>query len=172
MKEIDYYQCYEKIVEQLKQGAFLNVKNKNGIVNTMTIAWGAMGYMWRKPVFTVMVRQSRYTHNLIENAESFTVSFPRQGQLKNELNICGTKSGQDIDKFKECNLTLQKSNKVETPVIKECDLHLECKIVYKQPMDPTFMSEEIIKVYGDEKDYHTLYYGEVLSCCAKEDINL
>jgi len=172
MKEIDCSQLSEQIIEQLKKGAFLTVKDKNGNLNTMTIGWGSLGYMWFRPVFTVMVRLSRYTYKLIENSDEFTVSFPLKGQLAKALEICGTKSGRDINKFKECNLTLQKSQNIETPVIAECDLHLECKIVYKQLMDSMFMSEEIEKVYGAGKDYHVLYYGEILSCNAKEDINI
>ncbi|MDD3012163.1 MAG: flavin reductase [Candidatus Gastranaerophilales bacterium] len=171
MKEIDYSQLSEQIIEQLKKGAFLTVRDKNGNLNTMTIGWGSLGYMWFKPVFIVMVRFSRYTYKLIENSDEFSVSFPLKGQLKKELGVCGTKTGRDLDKFKECNLKLQMAQNIKTPVIAECDLHLECKIVYKQSLDATFMSEEIVRVYGSEKDYHTLYYGEILSCSAKEDIN-
>jgi flavin reductase (DIM6/NTAB) family NADH-FMN oxidoreductase RutF len=169
MKEIDCNQLSEQIIEQLKKGAFLTVKDKNGTLNTMTIGWGSLGYMLSRPVFTVMVRLSRFTYKLIENSDEFTVSFPLKGQLKKELEICGTKSGRDINKFEECNLTLQKAQNIETPVIAECDLHLECKIVYKQLMNPEFMSEEIDRVYGSGKDYHALYYGEILSCNVKED---
>jgi flavin reductase (DIM6/NTAB) family NADH-FMN oxidoreductase RutF len=172
MKEIDCFQLSEQIIEQLKKGAFLTVRDKNENLNTMTIGWGSLGYMWFKPVFIAMVRFSRYTYKLMENSDEFTVSFPLKGQLKKELEICGTKSGRDIDKFKECNLALQNSQKIKTPVIADCDLNLECKIFYKQTLDPMFISEELEKVYGPGKDYHTLYYGEILSCNVKEDFNL
>lgn len=167
MKEVNYIDVSEQIEKQLPQGAFLNVKDKNGNVNTMTIAWGNLGYMWMKPIFTVMVRYSRHTYKLIENAEDFTVSFPIKGQLKNELNFCGSKSGRDCDKFKELNLKTINGKKVKSPILEDCDINLECKIVYKQALDPSGMSESIMKVYGEQKDYHVLYYGEILSCLIK-----
>ena len=40
MKEVNYVSVSEKIQKQLPQGAFLTVKDKAGIINTMTIAWG------------------------------------------------------------------------------------------------------------------------------------
>ena len=43
--------------------------------NTMTVSWGGLGTLWGKPVATVYVRQSRYTHEFMDNGEYFTVSF-------------------------------------------------------------------------------------------------
>lgn len=143
------------------KGAFLTVKDGDK-VNTMTIGWANVGYQWRKPVFTVLVRKSRYTYELIDNAKEFTVSLPVNVDLKKELGICGTKSGRDIDKFKECNLTLKEGKVVNTPVIGECDMHYECKIVYKQEMDPNFLCEDIKNSSYKNGDYHVLYYGEIV----------
>lgn len=168
MKEVNYIEVSEKIQKQLTQGAFLTVKDNNENINTMTIAWGNLGFMWNKPVFTVMVRYSRHTYKLIENAEDFTVSFPTKNQLKTELSFCGSKSGRDLDKFKELNLKIQDGKRVNSPIIADCDVHLECKIVYKQALENSGMNEYVKNIYGDEKDYHVLYYGEILSCLTNE----
>lgn len=169
MKEIKYNELSKELLDQLTKGAFLTVKDNSGNLNTMTIGWGTIGYMWRKPVFMAMVRYSRYTYDLIENSKEFTVSLPLNNELKKELDICGTKSGRDINKFTECNLTPIKANTVNTPVIDKCDLYFECKIVYKQSMDPQcIISDEIHDLYGPAKDYHTLYYGEILTCYIKD----
>ncbi|MGH4137423.1 flavin reductase family protein [Clostridium sp.] len=148
------------------QGAFLTVKSGDKI-NTMTIGWGTVGYVWNKPIFTVMVRKSRYTYDFMENSDNFTVSIPLSKNLKNELMVCGSKSGRDIDKFKECNLTLEKSKKVDTPIISECELHYECKIVYKQEMNPELLSKDIVEGSYKTGDYHTLYYGEIVETYIK-----
>ncbi len=147
-----------------KIGAFLTVKEGDR-VNTMTISWGNIGFEWRRPIFTALVRKSRYTFDLIEKAESFTVSVPVNNNLKKELGFCGSKSGRDFDKFKECNLELVPSKAVETPIIGGEDMiHYECKIVYKQAMDPSLLDKKIQEeCYGDD-DYHTLYYGEIVEC--------
>lgn len=165
MKEVNYKEVSNKIQEQLaKNGAFLTVKDKNGNLNTMTISWGNIGRMWEKPIFTVMVRYSRHTYKLIENSDNFTVSFPTKGQLVKELAFCGSKSARDVDKFKELNLSVTESKKVSSPIISDCDLHLECKIIYKQAMDSSGMGEFVKEIYGEENDLHVLYYGEIVSC--------
>jgi flavin reductase (DIM6/NTAB) family NADH-FMN oxidoreductase RutF len=166
-KEIKYNELSKELLGQLQRGAFLTSKAGDR-VNTMTIAWGSLGYMWNKPVFIAMVRYSRYTFEIIDNAQDFTVGFPLKGQLKEALGVCGSKSGRDIDKFKECSLNLIPSNKVNTPLIDGCDIQLECKIVYKQPMDGEHLSEEIIMRSYPEGDYHVLYYGEILGTYIRE----
>ncbi len=161
----NFVENLELAMEKLhKAGAFLTVKEGDR-VNTMTISWGNVGFEWRRPIFTALVRKSRYTYDLIEKAESFTVSIPVNDNLKKELGFCGSKSGRDFDKFKECNLELVSSKAVETPIIGGEDMiHYECKIVYKQPMNKDFLDKKIQEeCYGDD-DYHTLYYGEIVEC--------
>ena len=43
--------------------------------NTMTISWGGMGTLWGRPVATVYIRTSRYTHEFVDANEYFTISF-------------------------------------------------------------------------------------------------
>lgn len=162
MKEIAYNKFIKEVTDILPKGAFLTVKSGNEL-NTMTIGWGTIGYIWGKPFFVVAVRDSRYTFNLIENSKEFTVSIPFDGKLKDELNFCGTKSGKDYDKFKECNLNLISGQKVETPVIEGCRLHYECKIKFKQPMNRDLLDNEFDVKWYPKRDYHTLYYGEIVS---------
>lgn len=164
---VNFMEHLERGMECLRtKGAFLTVKSGDK-VNTMTIGWGSVGYEWNRPIFTVLVRESRYTSELIEKSDNFTVSIPLSRDLKGALAVCGSKSGRDIDKFVECNLTLEKSKKVDTPIIGECELHYECKIVYKQEMNPELLSKDIIESAYKTGDYHTLYYGEIVATYIK-----
>lgn len=162
-KVVRFDEISNKVLEQLPKGAFLTVKSGE-IVNTMTIGWGSIGYLWRKPVFVVMVRQSRYTYGLMEDAKDFTVSVPLNGRLKEALNFCGTKSGKEINKIENAHLTLGESKNVKAPYIGECDVIIECKIVYKQAMDSAALDTEIVSKSYREGDLHTFYYGEILGC--------
>lgn len=165
--KVNFTENLERGMESLRtQGAFLIVRSGEKI-DTMTIGWGNVGYVWNRPIFTVMVRKSRYTHELIENSDNFTVSIPLNKNLKSALTVCGSKSGRDIDKFKECNLTLENSKKVDTPIISECELHYECKIVYKQEMNSALLSKNIVESSYKDGDYHTLYYGEIVETYIK-----
>ena len=98
MKEVMYNGYAKEVLEALPKGAFLNVSDGQKD-NTMTIGWANLGFMWKKPILTVMVRHSRYTYELIEKADCFTLSLPLSTDLKKELGICGTKSGRNVDKF-------------------------------------------------------------------------
>lgn len=80
-----------------------------GKVNTMTASWGGIGNMWSKPVFTCVIRPQRYTFEFTENADFITLSFFGRGYRK-ELNLCGSKSGRDIDKITAAGLTVIKEN--------------------------------------------------------------
>jgi flavin reductase (DIM6/NTAB) family NADH-FMN oxidoreductase RutF len=162
MKSIKIEELSKDLLHQLAKGAFLTVKNEKN-VNTMTIGWGSVGYIWNKPILMVPVRYSRHTYTLINHAETFTVSVPVTKNLKDALALCGTKSGKNLDKIKACGLTLVDAKSVETPIIGECDLHIECKVVYKQAMEPGNITEEIRTMNYPQNDFHVLFYGEIVS---------
>lgn len=144
-------------------GVFLTVKDGNR-VNTMTIGWASVGRIWGKPMFTILVRYSRYTYEFLKNAKDFSISIPKKGKMNKELGFCGTKSGRDFDKFKECNLTLKEAKKIYSPIIEECEAFYECKICYRQSMTPTSIIDENIenRYYADNNDYHEIFIGEIL----------
>ncbi len=125
-------------------GAFIVAVDSNGVSNPMTIGWGQVGVVWSRPVFTALVRVSRYTHECLRSADTFTINVPLPGELKDELIFCGTKSGRDLDKAAECGLTMVSGKAVETPIIEECALHYECRIVARTQQERTdFSSDEI-----------------------------
>jgi len=161
MPEISYSDQAGKAVEILSQGAFLTTA-ADGKTNTMTIAWGNIGFMWGKPIFTVMVRPSRFTFGLIEQSNEFTVSLPL-GDMKQAVTYCGTKSGRDMDKISAAGLTLAAGKKIATPTIAGCGLYYECKVIYKQTMPPIIVPQDLKTQWYPGGDYHTMYFGEILT---------
>ncbi len=161
MEEVRYEEYAKEYLEQLKKGAFLTVKGARD--NTMTIGWGTIGYMWKKPVLMVMVRPTRHSYALLEQAREFTVSVPLHQNLQDQLLGCGKHSGRDMDKFKEFGLDKQNAlSLLETPVVGNCRLHYECRLLYRHPLDPEELDEVIRDTAYTQGDYHVLYYGEVL----------
>ena len=153
-----------EVLVQLKQGLFLNC----GTVehpNAMTIGWGSIGTYWGQPMFVVPVRFSRYTHELIDTCNRFTVSVPLHDMYK-ELAYCGTRSGRDGNKFAALGLTAAPAQEVSPlPIIGECELHYECHVMYRQTMDSLlFHSSEILHNSYGQGDFHTMYYGKILAC--------
>lgn len=81
----------------------------DGAVNTMTASWGGIGHIWSIPVFTCVIRPQRYTFEFTESTDIITLSFFGRGYRK-ALNLCGSKSGRDMDKISASGLTPVKEN--------------------------------------------------------------
>lgn len=166
MRDVDYLNVAEDIVSRIKEGAFLTVRSGNAL-NTMTIGWATFGMVWGKPIMMVAVRSSRHTFGIIEKAKDFTVTVPA-GDMHQETAYCGSKSGRDVDKFKMCHLETTDSRHVASPIIKARACHYECRIVYKSAMNPAHLDGDYDTSLYPKKDYHTLYFGEILACYETE----
>lgn len=168
MKELNYFEQVNLITERLANGGvFLSVAGERP--NTMTIGWGAASYIWKRPVFIALVRPQRYTHDLLESARTFTVSVPTLKPLREELAFAGTRSGRDVNKFEGHGLTAAPALKVPAPIVAECGLHLECRVMLRQNMTGERMSREIIDYTYRTGDFHEMYFGEVLACYGTDE---
>ena len=166
MKDVDYMHVAEDSINKIKDGAFLTVKSGNAL-NTMTIGWATFGVVWKKPIMMVAVRSTRHTFGIIEAANDFTVTVPA-GNMHKEAAFCGSKSGRNVDKFKMCNLEITDGRHVASPIINIHGRHYECKIIYKSAMDPAHFDKDYESSIYPQKDYHTLYFGEILACYETE----
>lgn len=166
LRPVAYNEYANEITEILSKGAFLTTA-ANGTVNTMTIAWGSIGFMWGKPVFMIMVRPSRYTHELLKHSETFSVSLPFT-DAKEALGICGSRSGRNEDKLAAAGLKLLPGQHIKTPVLDLPGMHYECRIVYQQPMDAAVLAGEQQTKWYANGDYHILYFGEIVASYVNE----
>ncbi len=130
--------------------------------NCMTVAWGSLGTMWGKPFVQAVVRPSRYTREFMEGYDTFTVcAFP--GEQHKALQLLGSRSGRDGNKIAEAGLTPTAATVVGAPGYVEAELVIECRKIYWQDMDPSgFLDPEIGKNYP-QKDYHRIYFGEIVA---------
>lgn len=171
-KQIDVFDCAKEIMQSLQTGVLLTTK-ANDKVNSMTISWGALSIEWGKPIFSVFVRENRFTKQQLDENPEFTINIPFKKFDKKILGYCGTKSGKDVDKIKDLNLNLVESEKISVPAIKELPLTLECKVIYKQLQNLDGIDElDRQKFYpqnvdssfhGANKDPHTAYFGEIVN---------
>lgn len=171
-KEIEVFDYANEIMKAIKTGVLLTTK-VDGKVNSMTISWGTLGIEWGKPIFTVFVRENRFTKQQLEKNPEFTISIPIGEVNRKILGICGTKSGHLTDKINELNLSLESPNIISVPAIKELPLTLECRVMYKQKQNENEITEENrskfypqdveSSFHGANRDFHTAYYGEIVS---------
>jgi flavin reductase (DIM6/NTAB) family NADH-FMN oxidoreductase RutF len=167
--EVSYTDYLSETLDALrKPGLLLVSADASGKPNAMTIGWGTVGIIWGKPIFIVLVRPSRYTHGLIEQTEDFTVNVP-SGDMADVVAFCGSASGRDHDKFAEKGLVAVPGRKVKSPIIDQCVIHYECKVVHKNDVLKDNLASEIISSAYPGGDFHTIYYGEILSVYASPD---
>ena len=153
-----------KIFEVFNKGWALLTAGTKDKFNSMTVSWGGLGTLWGKPVATVYVRPSRYTHEFIDKNSIFTLSFYPEEQ-KPALRVMGAISGRDKDKVKESGLTpIVLENGAVT--YNETEMTIVCKKLYKQPMGPSQIPEEA-KVFYKDGDYHDIYIAEVIEIVGK-----
>lgn len=171
-KKINVTEYASEIMSALSKGVLLTTKAGDK-VNSMTISWGMLGIEWGKPLFITVVRESRFTRELLEKTPEFTINIPIGEYDKQITGVCGSKSGRDMDKIKELNLTLEDPETISVPGIKELPLTLECKVVYKQLQELQGISEEDREKFYPQtipsedclanRDRHIAFYGEIVA---------
>lgn len=117
--------------------------------NIITIAW--CGVVCSKPpLLSISIRPSRYSHGIISRCGDFVINIPSQDILK-QADRCGIISGNDKDKFAICNFTKMKSSIVQSPMIKECPVNIECRLIKTLRLGAHDMFiGEVVKVHADE----------------------
>ena len=118
--------------------------------NIITIGW--TGIINSDPPITyISVRKSRYSHHIIEETGEFVINLTTE-KLAYATDYCGVKSGRDVDKFKELNLTPETGEKVRCPMITQCPVNLECRVmeVKSYPTHDMFIAE-IVAVHADDE---------------------
>jgi flavin reductase (DIM6/NTAB) family NADH-FMN oxidoreductase RutF len=139
---------------------------KEGKVNTMTAAWGGLGVMWNREVACAVIRQSRYTKEFIDSADSFSLSFLDHAKYARELGYLGSVSGRDEDKLKKAGLNI--SYQDDVPYIAEASKVLICEKLFAQTMNPdSFIVPEIDDRFYADRDYHELYIGGITDILEK-----
>ena len=127
--------------------------------NTMTASWGGLGVLWNAPVAFSFVRPSRYTYEFLEKEKYYTLSFFDSG-YRRALQLCGSKSGRDVDKIKEAELTPVFD--AQAPYFSEARLSLVCRKLYYQDMEPTNFLDPTLQNHYKDGDYHRVYVGEIV----------
>jgi flavin reductase (DIM6/NTAB) family NADH-FMN oxidoreductase RutF len=138
--------------ERLYPNPVVMVSCSNGNTdNIITLAW--VGTVCSNPpMVSISIRPSRYSHEIITASKELVINIP-DAKMTEACDFCGTHSGRDIDKFKALNLTKEKGFTVNTPLIKECPVNIECKV------------SKVINL-----GTHDMFIGEVVSTDADAEV--
>ncbi len=118
--------------------------------NILTIGW--TGILCTHPPMTyISVRPSRYSYGLIRESGCFAVNLPT-ASLVRAVDFCGVKSGEKVNKFKECGLHALPAQRISAPILEECPISLECRVTEVRPLGTHDMFlAEIVGVNADER---------------------
>lgn len=94
--------------------------------NIITAAWtGTVNS--EPPMAYVSVRPERYSYAMIKDSGEFVINLTTE-RLARAADLCGVKSGRDVQKFRLCRLTPAPASAVSAPVIAESPVNIECRV--------------------------------------------
>ncbi len=131
--------------------ALITSADANGKANIITLG-EVFNISIQDPVIVgIAIRPSRYSHALISASREFVVNLPTAAIVQQVVQ-CGKVSGRELDKFAVFGLTALPAATVGAPLIAECPVNIECKVLS-------------IQTVGD----HDLFLGEALAVHVDED---
>ena len=167
MKEINPKELDGNVFEMLSEQWMLITAGDISNYNTMTASWGGFGVVWGKNVCWCVVRPTRHTHSFMEKNEYFTLSFFPE-EYREALKFCGKESGRDYDKAKETGLIAIEGGISGTTSFEQANLIITCRKNYFHDFDPKkFIDQTIDSSCYPQKDYHRMYFGEIISVKVK-----
>jgi len=128
----------------------VSMADKNGKYNIITLAWVGT-VCTNPPMVSISVRPERYSYPIIQETGEFVINLTTK-ELAFATDYCGVKSGKDVDKFKEMNLTPLPASQVKAPLIGESPVSLECRVREIFPLGSHHMFlADVVAVHADEK---------------------
>jgi flavin reductase (DIM6/NTAB) family NADH-FMN oxidoreductase RutF len=116
--------------------------------NVITLAMCHV-FSFRPPLIGIGVGPKRYSHGLLKAGKDFAVNVPSKALLE-AVEICGSKSGRRVDKFRAAGLTKEKAKKISAPLIAECPVNIECvKVKELDTGDHTWFIGEVVAARAD-----------------------
>jgi flavin reductase (DIM6/NTAB) family NADH-FMN oxidoreductase RutF len=107
--------------------AIVSCRGKDGRNNALVVGYCG-NCSFDPPMVMVGIAPSRFSHHLIKESGCLVINLPGK-DFKHEYGVIGSKSGRDIDKFKTLGLKSTDGDVVAAPVLDDCPINMECKVV-------------------------------------------
>lgn len=161
-KKVDWTEVASRIPALIeKVGGLFLITGEKEKSNIMTIGWIQTGRVWGRAVATVLVRPSRFTFEKLKETPFFVVALPTEN-MQGIIQLCGSVSGREENKFKKAGFTLRHHEDFPTPSIEECTGALFCQVIQETKVNPATFPQSIIQEYYPQGDFHHIYFGEII----------
>lgn len=128
----------------------VSVADLTGHSNLFTVAWTGT-VCSEPPMVSISVRPERYSYHMIEETGEFVINLTTR-KLAYAVDYCGVKSGRDVDKWKELNLTRVSGEHVGAPMVEQSPVNLECRVVRREELGSHHMFlAQVLAVHVDER---------------------
>lgn len=160
MRKINPFDMQENPFDLINKKWAMVTTRQGDQVNTMTASWGGVGVIWNKPAAFIFVRPQRFTREMLDSSERFSLCFLPETYRK-ELGYCGKASGRDEDKLAVCGFTTIDFD--GAPAIAQSDTVISCRKLYRQALNAeSFIDQPLDSANYPGKDYHVMYVAEIL----------
>ncbi len=128
----------------------VSVADAQGRPNIITLAWVGT-VCTNPPMVSISVRPERYSYQILKDTGEFVINLTTK-DLTFATDYCGVKSGRDVDKFKEMNLTALPAKHIKAPLIGESPVNIECRVrqVLELGSHDMFLAD-VLAVHVDEE---------------------
>jgi flavin reductase (DIM6/NTAB) family NADH-FMN oxidoreductase RutF len=128
----------------------VSCRGLDGEDNVLAVAYcGNCSY--DPPMVMVGIVPSRYSYHMIKESGCFVVNLVDKS-YQETFNYLGGHSKRDEDKLSKMNVKLQDAEKVNAPLLTDCPVNIECKVVDSIVTGSHEMFVGIIEyVHADEK---------------------
>ena len=92
----------------------------------LTVGWTGI-LNTRPPRTYISVRPQRNSYPILCEKGEFVINLPTVA-LARAVDLCGCKSGREVDKFALAGLHPAAAFKVGAPLVEECPISLECRV--------------------------------------------
>ena len=117
--------------------------------NVFTVAWAGT-VCTHPPMISISVRPGRFSYPLIKESGEFVLNLP-SASMARAVDLCGVKSGREVDKFALCGLTAVPAAGVSAPAVEECPIRFSCKVKSVTPLGThDLFLAEIVSIEADE----------------------
>lgn len=159
MEQIDINDLNKYInILNMEETPAIALASDNKRTNGLTIGWLSLGVLWRKKTATVYIHATRFSKQIFDNAEYFSICFL---QDKETIKYFGSVSGKDEDKMKDQNIIEDIA-----PYFTDSSLVIICRKMGQSDFDINSVDESV-KDWYKQSGVHSQYYGEIIKVLKK-----
>jgi flavin reductase (DIM6/NTAB) family NADH-FMN oxidoreductase RutF len=140
-----------KVYQKLEPGPVVLLTTEvGGRKNVMVMSWHMM-VDFEPPLIACIVSSADYSHAALRKTRECVIAIPSVEMAEKVVRI-GNCSGRDVEKFESIGLTPKKAEMVAAPLVQECAVNIECRVVDTRMVRKyNLFILEAVKAWSDPK---------------------